>query len=513
MSAPDTNIVKMHATTPLSADRDQLDKFIGHVFKHADPEGRISLRGFLNNDQSGPAVILEDAKRGDPTLLELAVATASKAANDERGIVFSPPIATFNNVRSNTRRGFLRATTENLRQGLTLSVELDKNPTAGRRKLELLLGAATVVVASGGTTEEGEDKLHCHWVLTKPTDTETEHADLKEARALACRLVGADASGTSIVHPYRWPGSWHTKRAPRLVKIASESDNEIDLAAALKKLREACPKTENHTSDSDPTASIALVEAALAVIPNTKDNGNADYWQKIAEFATEPDYNYWNKVGMAVFRATAGAGEGAFDRWSKKSPEYDADDTKQKWQAFEGCPPTQIGAGTLFRLADAATPGWRRAEQVARNIEIGDDITESILPVIMTLAEMHERLVFVGSSSAVVDRFTGRVRKKENATSEYAASRHVYVRANGNRVEEPALKLWIASRARITVDVLAWVPGEPQICRSPEGTDTAFNCWRGMKTMDAPEDWKERAAAFLSTLNTWCPSRPSASAS
>ena len=53
---------------------------------------------------------------------------------------------------------------------------------------------------------------------------------LYEARALAAKLVGADPPATSIVHPIRWPGSWHRKKTPRLAKIVALSeDAEIDL--------------------------------------------------------------------------------------------------------------------------------------------------------------------------------------------------------------------------------------------------------------------------------------------
>jgi hypothetical protein len=71
------------------------------------------------------------------------------------------------------------------------------------------------------------------------------------------------------------------------------------------------------------------------------------------------------------------------------------------------------------------TSADRRAEQLAANIEIGDDIEEeSTLPTVMTLEEMHERLVYIGSSGVIVDRVTGRIRKKDVAHSEYAASVH-----------------------------------------------------------------------------------------
>jgi hypothetical protein len=64
---------------------------------------------------------------------------------------------------------------------------------------------------------------------------------------------------------------------------------------------------------------------------------------------------------MAVFSATGGsaAGFALFDKWSQKYPGYDADDTAAKWEALGGCPPTDIGVGTIFYEADQASPTWR----------------------------------------------------------------------------------------------------------------------------------------------------------
>jgi hypothetical protein len=121
---------------------------------------------------------------------------------------------------------------------------------------------------------------------------------------------------------------------------------------------------------------------------------------------------------------------------------------------------------------------------------------------------MIDRLVFVGGNGAVVDRATGRARKKETATDEYAASRHVEMDELGKAKVGPALKFWIASKQRMTVDVLAWVPGQPQICRPPEGlsgTEVAFNTWRGMTAMEAPANWQERAKPFLGHLEYLIP--------
>jgi hypothetical protein len=92
--------------------------------------------------------------------------------------------------------------------------------------LESILGPVTIAVASGGQwmdPETGvfEDKLHLHWRLKEPTRSSADHLRLKMAREMATKLVGADATNISVVHPIRWPGSWHRKGAPRLARIVS----------------------------------------------------------------------------------------------------------------------------------------------------------------------------------------------------------------------------------------------------------------------------------------------------
>lgn len=69
-----------------------------------------------------------------------------------------------------------------------------------------------------------------------------------------------------------------------------------------------------------------------------------------------PDWEAWNRIGMAVWAATAGAelGFAAFDAWSSRNPSYDPVETRARWQHYPKSPPTQIGAGTLFRMAKQA---------------------------------------------------------------------------------------------------------------------------------------------------------------
>jgi hypothetical protein len=91
--------------------------------------------------------------------------------------------------------------------------------------------------------------------LTRAAQGNDELAKLKRLRHLAMRLVDSDASNVPIVHPIRWPGSWHRKSEPRLCKIeALEPDREIDLDAALAALEAALQTSdpEGNGFDAEP---------------------------------------------------------------------------------------------------------------------------------------------------------------------------------------------------------------------------------------------------------------------
>ena len=148
----------------------------------------------------------------------------------------------------------------------------------------------------------------------------------------------------------------------------------------------------------------------------------------------------------------------------------------------------------------------RREKQLAANAAIGDDMGEPALPTIMTLDEMKRDLVLIGSSSAVVHAPAGRVRKRENAAIEFAASKTVVETDNYNingtpkTKSVPTLKLWEALPERTTVDVLTWRPGAPQICKPPEigqYGSRAFNTWRDFILPVVPLDYRTRVQPFL----------------
>ncbi len=88
------------------------------------------------------------------------------------------------------------------------------------------------------------------------------------------------------------------------------------------------------------------VAAALAVIPNDGP----------------PDWERWNQIGMASWAATSGSADGlaAWLAWSSLHPSYDERHARERWNNYTKSPPSKIGAGTIFHLAQQAVPGWTK---------------------------------------------------------------------------------------------------------------------------------------------------------
>jgi hypothetical protein len=217
-------------------DRGQMGLFIRTMFAHAGDKGFVSLRSFEEGATKVVRISPTSLAGGLEFLTDVAEDDADRAANHPKGIVFAPPIATFTN-KDHAREA-------DVAEGYALTVECDKHPQEARKKLEALLGDATVVVASGGRwtdpeTGETQDKLHLHWRLAVPARGD-DRARLKRARELAARLVGGDPSSGPICHPIRWPGSWHRKAVPVMCAIEiARVDVEISLDVALAKLEHA----------------------------------------------------------------------------------------------------------------------------------------------------------------------------------------------------------------------------------------------------------------------------------
>jgi hypothetical protein len=200
----------------MQPDRNQIEVFVDGLFRHASPQGFVSLRAFFEGASTKPFRINPTKLSGGLRFLaDVAEDDCYRAANYPEAVVFCPPIAVFADKE--------RARERDIVEGLALSVECDARPREARERLEALLGPATFVVRSGGkwtdpATGEVHDKLHLHWRLQTPARGESL-AVLKQARDIAARLVGGDPSNKPVCHPIRWPGSWPRKGEPILCSI------------------------------------------------------------------------------------------------------------------------------------------------------------------------------------------------------------------------------------------------------------------------------------------------------
>jgi len=332
----------------LEPDEQQLAQFVEIIFRHAGSNGYVTLRSFEENVDKVHRIAAVPLTEGLPELIRKAAIQARGAARFGRPIVFAPPLAIFNNAQ--------HARAEDILAGLVLSVECDQHPTQARAQLEQTLGPATLVVRSGGQWVNGnavpEAKLHLHWRLAMPATSEADLAALKQARELATRLVGGDASNTPVCHPMRWPGSWHRKAEPKLCAIETANpEQEIDLAAALAALREAAG---GNVSDgaSEPYSQSSY-----------ESEEGVPHWFDAAVAALKNNnlpWDAWNARGMSIwFANNSEQGWNAFDAFSQKSSKYNAQRTRERWQHYFKSPPTKITAGKLHYLADQDEPGWR----------------------------------------------------------------------------------------------------------------------------------------------------------
>jgi hypothetical protein len=333
----------MTTTQRLAVDVRQIGQFIGALFPYASDDTFVSLRAFYSDHATAfirPSLAARDI------LLAAAIKAAQEAADDPRPAVFCPPVCTFKVMTS--ARG------SDLADGLSLSIEIDQGNTVKvRQKLEHLLGPCTVVVKSGGEwtdPETGEvfPKLHLHWRLSEPTRCAEDHGRLRHARDMASALGGGDPTGVAIVHPLRWPGSWHRKAAPRLTTIMDiNSANQIHLEDALDRLTDAIEQegmaSVTRPVSGDPEADVFHVTSALMAIPNGGE--------------CQP-YETWIKVAYATCRAVGSAGGfPLFEEWSAKSDKFDANETSAVWARIQATASGKgAGAGTLFYMAKAA--GW-----------------------------------------------------------------------------------------------------------------------------------------------------------
>ena len=179
---------------------------------------------------------------------------------------------------------------------------------------------------------------------------------LRRARDIATLIAGGDPTGCPPVHPLRWPGSWNRKVDPPVMAtiIEENANTTIDLADALAALEDAAQAANLATPPSAAYLAADDLPAELAQLTEWL----RFYTTACLHAAGQGLWHDWNRVAMALHRATAGstAGYELFRAWSATSRFYNEADCRARWDAITGCPATWIGARFLRRMA--LERGW-----------------------------------------------------------------------------------------------------------------------------------------------------------
>jgi hypothetical protein len=156
-------------------------------------------------------------------------------------------------------------------------------------------------------------------------------------------------------HPSGAELQWTQSPVHDVARAQLAAVNEAQIGALLSELAPLLGAPPEHTEATDaevgggvgehiasePLADIARIAVALAQIPN----------------CGPPDWEFWNRVGMAVWRASGGSDAGLrlWIEWSQQNPACgDADTPEARWQNYRRFPPTGIGFGFLHYASQRA---------------------------------------------------------------------------------------------------------------------------------------------------------------
>ena len=199
-------------------DRAQIALFVDVVFSWCD--GLIPLRGLPEKGVVPPPSSDLRWIPADTGAAEIIARAAEAAASVGRAIYVIP----------GTVGASGEARAEHIWQMQALVVDLDAGDIAAKRDhLIHHLGAPTLIVESGGVTEDGQPKLHLWWKLTEPASGD-DLTQLCKLRAVIARKAGGDDSFGSAHQPVRVPGTIHGKHGRKSpVRIIAQNPIEVDL--------------------------------------------------------------------------------------------------------------------------------------------------------------------------------------------------------------------------------------------------------------------------------------------
>lgn len=180
--------------------------------------GRVPVRLFAETGTPHQTPTLEYPDTGG--VAERLIALAPGAAKARRGVYVVP----------GTVQAPGEARAADVRQTGVILVDLDTGDIAAKRDhLVRHLGDASLEVASGGLTTDGQTKLHLIWRLTEAA-TLDDLATVVEIRRRIAEKVGGDPAFGSLHQPIRVAGTIHGKNGKRAaVRLLASRSTEYEL--------------------------------------------------------------------------------------------------------------------------------------------------------------------------------------------------------------------------------------------------------------------------------------------
>lgn len=226
---------------PVSS-QDALLTFMHVVFGYLD--GFIPMRSFVEKGNKNSKPPSNTWVKADDEMIEAALSFANLANQGQSAFYVIPGVVANSG----------EASSAHVKQMQVLLIDIDDGDTKDKLlKLSAVLGEPTLVVESGGVTEEGSAKLHVYWQLVKGVGGD----DLKALLNLRYQIAlsfGGDTHFKSAHQPIRVAGSvYHKNAVSKLVKIRSYSRLEYELEELVAGIaRSGSPTTSLRAERSNP---------------------------------------------------------------------------------------------------------------------------------------------------------------------------------------------------------------------------------------------------------------------
>ena len=208
-----------HRTSPSRPviDPKLIDTYCDAVFRYTEGSVPVRILSETGTPQQAPQQVFPNVEN----LSEVLFGRAGTAADRSCGVYVVP--CTVEPGQS--------ARAENIRQTCVIVIDLDKGDIKNKcAHATHHLGKPSLLIASGGITEESQQKCHLYWRLTEAATG----ADLERVRALRETLaikLGGDTAFKTLAQPIRVGGSIHGKNGIKtLVEIIDANDIDYDLS-------------------------------------------------------------------------------------------------------------------------------------------------------------------------------------------------------------------------------------------------------------------------------------------